>query len=178
MMSSDFLIDTGDLPRRPGSMRELERTITLTEPMGTTVIAVPSGQELHLEGAMESAHDGVLITLHVNGQAHGECVRCLDDVSLPLAVRVQELYAYPGSQADLGEDDERLPELVADQADIAEAITDAVVLELPFQPLCSPDCPGLCPDCGIRLADAPEDHGHENLDPRWAALAALVDDEE
>ena len=47
---------------------------------------------------------------------------------------------------------------------------DAVVLALPLAPLCSDDCPGLCPECGERRADLGPDHGHETLDPRWAAL--------
>ena len=48
-----------------------------------------------------------------------------------------------------------------------------MVLELPLQPVCVDDCPGLCPECGARLADDP-DHTHEAaIDPRWAALADL-----
>jgi uncharacterized protein len=47
-----------------------------------------------------------------------------------------------------------------------------VMLELPLQPLCSEDCPGLCAECGARLADDP-DHRHESVDPRWAALSGL-----
>jgi uncharacterized protein len=52
------------------------------------------------------------------------------------------------------------------------------VLALPFQPLCQDDCPGLCPECGARLADDP-DHGHDApVDPRWAALGALAEPEQ
>jgi uncharacterized protein len=47
-----------------------------------------------------------------------------------------------------------------------------VVPALPFKPVCRDDCPGLCSECGARLADDP-DHHHEVLDPRWAALSAL-----
>ena len=46
------------------------------------------------------------------------------------------------------------------------------MLPLPLAPLCRPDCPGLCSVCGARLADDP-DHQHVEVDPRWAALAAL-----
>ena len=51
---------------------------------------------------------------------------------------------------------------------------DAVVLTLPTNPVCRPDCPGLCPECGAHLADLPADHSHEEVDPRWAALANLT----
>jgi uncharacterized protein len=48
-----------------------------------------------------------------------------------------------------------------------------VVLSLPFQPVCRPDCPGLDPETGVRLADHPELVTHEQRDPRWAALAGF-----
>jgi uncharacterized protein len=44
-------------------------------------------------------------------------------------------------------------------------------LELPLSPLCSPDCPGLCPQCGVALATAEPGHDHDLIDPRWAKLA-------
>ena len=51
---------------------------------------------------------------------------------------------------------------------------DAVVLALPLSPLCREDCPGLCAECGAKLADAGPGHGHsDKLDPRWGALAKL-----
>ena len=65
-----------------------------------------------------------------------------------------------------------------DLVDLEPLLRDAVVLALPFQPLCQDDCPGLCVECGARLADDP-DHAHdEPVDPRWAALAALTEPEQ
>jgi len=49
-----------------------------------------------------------------------------------------------------------------------------VVLALPFQPLCREDCPGLCVECGARLADDPEHRHDAPVDPRWAALSNVV----
>jgi uncharacterized protein len=51
---------------------------------------------------------------------------------------------------------------------------DAVGLELPFSPACRPDCPGLCPKCGVALATAEPDHHHDDIDPRWAKLATML----
>ena len=50
-----------------------------------------------------------------------------------------------------------------------------VVPSLPFQPVCREDCPGLCSECGARLADD-LGHQHDVIDPRWAALNALSTD--
>jgi uncharacterized protein len=63
-----------------------------------------------------------------------------------------------------------------DLLDLEPLLRDAVVLALPFQPLCEDDCPGLCPECGARLAEDP-DHTHEAaIDPRWGKLQHLQQD--
>jgi len=62
-----------------------------------------------------------------------------------------------------------------DLIDLEPAVRDAVVLALPTNPLCRPDCPGLCPECGVHFDDLPADHRHEDVDPRWAALRTVVE---
>ncbi|MEY4279862.1 MAG: hypothetical protein RL313_125, partial [Actinomycetota bacterium] len=52
-------------------------------------------------------------------------------------------------------------------------VLDAVILDLPANPLCNPDCQGLCPECGEKWADLPPEHAHEAFDARWAGLAGL-----
>ena len=70
------------------------------------------------------------------------------------------------------DDDERY--LDGDLLDLEPAFRDAVVLALPMSPLCRDDCPGLCVECGVPLADAGPGHRHEDApDPRWAALKQL-----
>ena len=80
----------------------------------------------------------------------------------------QELYLYDES----GEDELSLE---GELLDLEPVLRDAVVLALPFKPVCDPECPGLCPECGARLADDP-DHTHgDAIDPRWSALSQLTD---
>ena len=72
------------------------------------------------------------------------------------------------------DDEERY--LHGDLLDLEPAFRDAVVLALPMSPLCRDDCPGLCVECGVPLADAGPGHRHEDApDPRWAAVAQLAD---
>ena len=74
-------------------------------------------------------------------------------------------------------DDEELS-LDGDLLDLEPVLRDAVVLALPMSPLCQEDCPGLCVQCGVRLADAGPAHRHEDApDPRWAALSSLTTDQ-
>lgn len=175
-MESPFVVDTYDLGRRAGSTRTLERTVTLAEPLGSEVIAVPAGSGIELDLRLEAVSEGVLVTGTATARARGECVRCLREVEADVVVDLTELFAYRGRRHDAREEDddtEPLPEMDGDRLDLEGTVTDAVVPALPFQPLCRPDCAGLCSVCGVRLDDAEPGHAHEVLDPRWSALAAL-----
>ena len=90
---------------------------------------------------------------------------------MPLETSIGELFSYPENR--VAEDADEDVRLVQDELiDLEPVLRDAVVLALPFQPVCREDCPGLCATCGARLADDPEHH-HDVIDPRWAALGAL-----
>ena len=73
-------------------------------------------------------------------------------------------------------DEDEVHELVGDLIDLEPVLRDAVVPTLPFKPVCRPDCPGLCSECGARLADDP-DHHHDVFDPRWSARRGMLQDD-
>ncbi len=177
---SPYALDTHELGRRPGTMRVEHRTVPAPEDLGTAVIGIPPGSDLELDLRLEAVMEGVLVSGSVRGRTVGECVRCLDEVLDEIEVPIQELYVYPERArvaVDDGDDDEDLRELVGDLIDLEPAVRDAVVPALPFRPVCSSQCPGLCPQCGARLAD-PENagHQHEVVDSRWADLTSLFDE--
>ncbi|QIG45777.1 DUF177 domain-containing protein [Nocardioides anomalus] len=169
-----LVLDTRELGRRPGSQREVSRTVPAPADLGIEVLRVPEGSPVELDLRLEAVMEGVLVTGTAQASLEGECVRCLEPITDEVTVNFQELYVYedhalPPSE---GEDDE-VSTLRDDLVDLEPLLRDAVVLALPFQPLCQDDCPGLCPECGARLADDP-DHTHEApIDPRWAALTEL-----
>ncbi|WP_088317956.1 DUF177 domain-containing protein [Kineosporia sp. R_H_3] len=170
---SPTVLDTREIGRRPGTMRRVQRTIAAPVDLGTDVIGVPEGTDLELDLRLEAVMEGVLVSGTARGRATGECVRCLGDVDQEIEVDLQELYVYPGRSPEGSDDEDELRELQDDLIDLEPALRDAVVLALPFQPVCREDCPGLCSECGARLADDP-DHHHESVDPRWAALQGIV----
>ena len=176
---SPYVLDTRELGRRPGTMRTELRTVPAPEDLGTAVIGVPAGSDLELDLRLEAVMEGILVSGSVRGRAVGECVRCLDEVVDDVDVSLQELYVYPErarAAVEEGADEEDERELEGDLLDLEPAIRDTVVPALPFRPVCSADCPGLCPECGAHLADAGPDHTHETLDPRWADLGRAFDD--
>ena len=170
------MLDTRELGRRPGSQREVSRTVPAPADLGIEVLQVPEGSQVELDLRLEAVMEGVLVTGTARSTLTGECVRCLEPITDEIDVRFQELFVYE-DQREPSEEDDEVSTLEGDLVDLEPLLRDAVVLALPFQPLCEDDCPGLCPDCGARLADDP-DHAHEAaIDPRWAALADLTQPE-
>ena len=100
----------------------------------------------------------------------------VNDTPAELTVEEEENSAKTINEDDRADDadDTGTSRLEGDLVDLEPLLRDAVVLSLPFQPLCREDCPGLCTECGARLADDPG-HQHEDaIDPRWAALRGLT----
>ncbi|GHK04645.1 YceD family protein [Streptomyces sp. NPDC003753] len=179
-----LVFDTHELGRRPGALQRLTRTVDAPKDFGIRgVIGVPEGAPVELELRMESVMEGVLVTGTARATAEGECVRCLEPVELELEADFQELFSYPDADdrgrviaepGDDAEDDEDRFFLEDGLFDLEPLLRDAVVLALPMQPVCQEDCPGLCSECGVRLADDP-DHHHDAVDIRWAALQGFAD---
>ncbi len=176
-----LVLDTRELGRRPGSQRELDLSVPAPAQLGIEVLAVPEGSPVELDLRLEAVIEGVLLTGTATAALEGECVRCLEPIEDEIHVRLQELYVYPEQHDKAAEHDDRELDdetslLEDDLLDLEPLLRDAVVLALPFQPLCMDDCPGLCTECGARLADDP-DHSHDApIDPRWAGLQDLQQD--
>lgn len=169
------MLDTRELGRRPGSQREVSLTVPAPADLGIDVLRVPEGSPVEIDLRLEAVMEGVLVTGTVRAGLEGECARCLEPIHDDVETGFQELYVYAEHQTPHDEDDD-VSRLEDDLVDLEPQLRDAVVLELPFQPMCTEDCPGLCPECGVRLAEAP-DHTHEEpVDPRWAGLASLKQD--
>lgn len=165
---SPYVFDVLELGRRPGALKEVRTTVPAPAELGYDVIAVPQDSDVDLALRMEAVVEGVLVTGTALAEVRGQCSRCLEPIEGDQPFELQELYFYPGNEV---EEDESL--VVDETVDLEEALRDAVVLELPFSPLCDPDCPGLCPDCGFNLNEDPV-HGHtDTVDPRWGKLAQL-----
>ncbi len=172
---SGLVLDTHDLIRQAGAMREVTDTVQAPTSVGNGVIEVPQGSRITLDLRLEAVVEGVLVTGTASATATGECGRCLTPISMPVEVDVQELYAY--ADRDLSADEaEELSTMTGDLLDLEPVLRDQVVLDLPFQPLCREDCLGLCPRCGFRLNDD-SDHRHDDeVDPRWAGLSGWQPD--
>ncbi|AAT88849.1 hypothetical protein ATY41_11000 [Leifsonia xyli subsp. xyli] len=164
--TNPYTVNVYELLRRPGEMRERRLSVPVTERLGEGLLSVPEGGTVELDLWLESMHEGILVSGEAEATVTGVCGRCLKDIEQPVGVDFQELFAYPAEEAfDY--------EVHDDHVDLEPMIRDAVVLSLPFQPVCRPDCPGLDPETGERLADVPDREPGQAIDPRWSALAGF-----
>lgn len=171
--SSALIIDISRLGRRPGAMKTVTETVESPSRIGLDLVAIDKGAPLDLDLRLESVSEGVLVTGTVRAPTVGECARCLSPTTGSVEIHLTELFAYPDSATEASTEQDEVGHVVDDSVNLEQSVIDAVGLELPLSPVCSPDCPGLCPRCGIPLATAEPGHGHDVLDPRWAKLAQL-----
>lgn len=168
-----LVLDIRDLPRSPGAMRELRRTVPAPADLGLELVGVPQGADLVLDLRMQSVSEGVYVSGDVTVPLAGECGRCLRPIDDTLTVSIAELYAYQHSTTEETTEEDEVGRVQDDLIDLEPAVRDAVVLALPVNPVCREDCPGLCPGCGVAWDDLPADHSHPHVDDRWAALSTL-----
>ena len=149
-------------------MRELTVETVAPEKYGEAIAVIQASTPLRLDLRLEGLHEGILVTGEITTVAGAECVRCLDPFELPLQVDFQELFAYSSSEAD--------SYLVEhDTLDLEGIIRDAVVLDLPFQPVCKDSCFGLDPATGEKRTSASTSTEHGAIDPRWQELSKLLE---
>lgn len=144
------------------------RSVAAPDAWRLPLAEVPSDAPVVLQLRLESVVEGVLVTGTADVEVVGECGRCLEPLRTAVTAQIQELFGYEPDP-----EDPDAPVLSGDLLDLEPLVRDAVVLGLPLHPVCSDGCAGLCPDCGVRLADAGQGHHHDHADPRWNALSAL-----
>ena len=169
--ANPWKLDLRELDRRAGALQEIDRTAPAPAGWRVELIGVPEGAEVGLRLRLESVMEGVLVSGELDVPVVGSCARCLEPIDDRLELDVQELFAYEGSTTEATSEEDEVRRVEGDFLDLQPLVRDAVVLSLPLAPVCTEDCAGLCVDCGERLDDLPDDHSHEVVDSRWAALS-------
>jgi uncharacterized protein len=166
------LLNVHDLIGHPGMARSMDLLGTL-DGLATELVAVPDDALLGGPLSLESVIEGVFVAGSITGTWRVRCARCLTEETRPFTVEIGELVT-PAAAGEEDADDDGYT-LVDEQIDIDQIVRDAIGVEMPFAPLCRPDCQGLCPTCGgnRNLGECP---GHDVIDPRFAVLSELLID--
>lgn len=168
-MSRTDVFDLERLQLRSGEGRRLDLEVALPDFRfaAQPYEVVPKAVPVRLDVSRMTG-DGYSLRLRLSASLHGPCMRCLDPASPVYEVDAREVN-QPG-----GGDEMTSPYVDEDgELDLAAWSRDALVLAVPDQVVCRPDCAGLCPECGENLNENPG-HAHEKgPDPRWAVLRDL-----
>lgn len=132
----------------------------------------PISQPVLAQGSVTNHAGALVLEGTVSSTLELACDRCGKEFSREKTVKLDSLVAQ-----EL-EDEENDEILLLDGAelDLDEVVTTAFVLAMDTKNLCSDDCKGLCPGCGVNLNETPCRCKPE-VDPRLAVLAQLLDKE-
>lgn len=147
-----FQLDETNLP-----LRDLE----LASPVGGEVTVSNSGSRLLIRGS-------------VWGDVVMQCGRCLRNFVHPLDAEIEEDFEMKMVQRLASRqkvDDLTMKALFSGAAiDLNELVLQEFTLNLPINPVCSPECDPLCPSCGHPLSSCVCSRNAAEVDPRWQPL--------
>ena len=164
-------INISDIPEEGLTLDYNEEPLTLSE--GTRVEG-----KIGVSLRVLKAETIVTVSGDVNVTLGLECSRCIKEFSYPLSssfrvdyMPLKEMgkdkeYELKGADLDISFYKE-------DRIDLTELIKEQILISLPMQPLCSPDCKGLCPKCGKDLKVGPCKCEIKEIDPRFEILKKL-----
>jgi uncharacterized protein len=114
---------------------------------------------------------GLLVQGIVQSQLQQECVRCLETVEIPITLELEETFRLAGAAPKPG-----TPYAVSEGGwlDLTPLLREQSWLAIPMKPLCTPNCKGLCPQCGANLNLESCTCEQTHIDPRLAALKELL----
>ena len=171
----------GLLHETPGTTRDVRLRDHYVN-LGTQVeLAGPLDADLRLQ----RTNRGILVRGGVRAPLRRTCARCTDAFVEEVTADVDEEFV-PSLDPVTGEPMRRSdpevdrPNLIDEHHEIQldGVLRDELALTEPMVPLCRPDCPGLCSQCGERLDRGDHRHGDDEIDPRLAGLAALLPDDD
>ena len=163
-----FNHSVADILGRPGEYRDFR----ISEPLegAGTALAQLSASPVDGQLRAESVVEGILVTGRASAPVTFECSRCLTEFPSEIRVELCELFAGPGHEPQPEED---FYEVSGSEIDLEPMLRDALVLALPLNAMCSPDCKGYCAGCGQNLNEGECTCSPDDVDPRWAGLEDL-----
>ncbi len=152
-----------ELLRTPGTQRVVDVELEAGD-LGIEDSRITGPTRVHVIAT--SSIDGIVVQGLIEAPWQTPCRRCLTEANGVISVDVDEMY-----QRDVTDD--QAFEFEGDQIDLAPAVREYVMIELPIGPLCRPDCAGICPTCGNDRNLEPCTCDNTVADHRWAALDEL-----
>ena len=151
--------------RHPGNARPVVASAELDGLSGVAA-EITAGSPVAVDLQLERVPEGIVVRGTLSAAWSAACSRCIEPVGGEISVHVDELFELNPLEGETYKLDE-------DVIDLEPMVRDALLLELPLAPLCSPDCAGLCVTCGSNRNLTHCECVTTEIDPRWAALRSL-----
>lgn len=165
----------GLLNEAAGAVREYRVDEVVVQPAEGPELAHPVSGRIRLL----RTNRGLVVEADLATALAGECARCLRPAVTDVRIRLDEevlpsIDLTSGLPVELGEGEDPETTRLTDhhELELRPLVVEAVSLQEPIAPLCEPDCPGLCEECGERLSGE-HFHGERPIDPRLEALRAF-----
>ncbi len=102
-------------------------------------------------------HEGLLLSAELEADIDSQCSRCLEPLIIHVSTKFEELYVFePRMKEEL--DEEQVPS--SGYIELGVPFRDYLLLEIPMNVLCKPDCKGICLECGKNLNYDDCEHHH------------------
>ena len=166
----------GLLAEDPGASREFDlESATLALDDDELTLAGPVAGHVRLR----RTNRGILADADLTAALGTDCSRCLRSIAIPVEIRLEEEF-LPALDISSGKplptaDEPEVARLTDHhELDLGPLVRDELLLAVPIAPVCRPDCPGLCPDCGQPVDEGEHDHETDDIDPRLEALRGFT----
>lgn len=133
----------------------------------------PIKDSVSVVGSLYTKADVVFLDINIAFSFYGYCDRCAEDVCKDFSFDVKRVVVQ---QLENAQDDDDYIIVDNRELDLDELVNEEVSLSLPNKILCSDDCKGLCPKCGVNL-NVKKCNCKKDVDPRMEALLQLLEDE-
>ena len=133
-------------------------------------VSFPS--DVRVKGSVTDMAGYIRLTLTATLPFESVCARCLAPVKDEIELVFERTVVAEGtvSEETLEDKFDEYAVIKGYALDVDEEIREELLLVLPMRVLCSPDCPGLCQDCGKPLKDGACTCRSKETDPRWDKL--------
>jgi uncharacterized protein len=172
------VIDIRNMSRQAGTEKRVDREIHFdaeSYKIDNGIAYLDTEKSGNLEAVLTAAQDGIFVSGKIVFHIKFSCSRCVKNVSSELGLPFSAFYMYEGKRSmnKKGDDciDEDIYAIEQGKVDMFQAIYDIIASEMPYQPLCSPDCKGICDKCGELIVH--NEHHHAIIDNRWEALKSI-----
>lgn len=172
-----FKFDLETIPEDTGlSIEQTEKRETLgIDQPGCALV-----EDIELTGNLSRLGRDVFFKGQVKTGLRQECSRCLELFDTPVEVSLSTCFLpqpedAPPEEKELHASDIEVEYYRENTIDLAQPVFDQILLTQPLNPLCRPDCKGLCAQCGVNLnLDSCQCESDESrIDPRLAVLEKL-----